>query len=190
MFKFNGALFVSRLLQCYAEKNHEKKPLQKQLASDLHVEEKTISNWKKGEMPNASTLLEIIDKYDVSLDYLFGFNDNSYIFDKRDMLDLMKIIMVQDFKERSTMYAGYDISFDTKECKDGKCVSTITFKPNNNTQYDYISHLFSNYSVLQDLKSRFDEDYLSKEQYLQAIDMLISKTKDDITIHAEHFNKK
>ena len=180
---FDGKIFVERLLESYGKAyNENEKPQQKQLAYDLQIKDRTISNWKKGKCPNGQTLQLIIEKYAPSLDYLFNNTDDNYIFMKRDMLDILKIIMLYDFRQRHSFYAGYDISFDTNENKDGILESTITFKLQNKTQHDYIHDLFNNYSSLQDFLIKMDSEhnpnYISDESYISMIDAILNKAKD------------
>lgn len=193
---YNGELFVKRLLEACKQANNENEtPLQKYLAADLGVSAKTISNWNNGEMyPNGKTLKKIIEKYDpISLDYLFDNTNKNYIFMKRDLLDILRIIMMYDFRQRHSYYAGYDISFETKECDDGTVESTITFKLQNKMQHDYVCDLFYNYSTLQDfligMDSEHDPDYVTEKAYIDMVDAILNKAKDHSKIDYSKYIK-
>lgn len=195
---FDGELFVKRLLECYKEAHSEnEKPLQKQLAIDLGITEKTITNWKNGECPNGQTLQTIIEKYNPSLDYLFNNKDDNYIFMKRELLDILRLILLYDFRERHTMYAGYDISFNTSIKSNGTLESTITFKLQNDKIYkhpDYIFNLFTSYASLQDFLIKMDSEhnpnYITDDSYINMIDAILNKAKDEKEIdYPQYINK-
>lgn len=45
------------------------------VAKDLSIASGTVSEWKKGRIPQNSTLLKIAEYFDVSVDYLLGNTD-------------------------------------------------------------------------------------------------------------------
>ena len=192
--KYDGELFVKNLLEIYGKEHNVSKPQQKELAIDLGIKEKTISNWKKGDCPNGATLKLILEKYDnLSLDFLFGNNEDNYFLLKKDLLKIMKEIMIFDFRQRRSFYAGYDISFNTNECEDGTLESTITFKLQNHTKHDYVHDLFNNYSSLQDFLIKMDSEhnpnYIADELYLEMINDCINKAEDQSEIDFSKYIK-
>lgn len=66
-------MFSKRLTDLRESKNL----LQKDIAAIFNVEQATVSNWEKGKrIPDSETLVKLARFFDVSVDYLLGFDDS------------------------------------------------------------------------------------------------------------------
>ncbi len=112
-------LFISRLWELFGDEK------QSSLAERYHTSQTAISNWKNGKnFPNADTLHQIAEDYNVSIDWLLGFSnrknqDETYDETKLtyehairifDMLLNKEIILIPDLNNFAVATAGEDQS--------------------------------------------------------------------------------
>lgn len=128
------------------EKNKE---TQKDLANYLFISFQSVSKWEKGETtPDIYTLLKIAQHYNVSLNYLLGFDSENY--NKKVLLDFVIDDFPITYNEKSNFSVWTDFEINNSIALPSKTI-------NNRHRCD-ASEIYRASDNLQDIVIAFNEE--------------------------------
>ncbi len=173
---YNGKEFVEKL-KMITNKN------QKEIAEDLGLSAANLNKWKNEESkPSVDILLEISKKYNCSIDYLLGVNKENV---SPDLLDLLRNIIIYDFKQRDPLSDLLHIS-ETDHYIDIKTEldEDVLFKTNATVRFytygktNYVGMLLNGYLKL---KEALRLDLIDEDMSMKMIEELINRFRPELS---------
>lgn len=173
---YNGKEFVEKLKKI-TNKN------QKEIAEDLGLSAANLNKWKNEvSKPSVDILLEISKKYNCSIDYLLGVNKENV---SPDLLDLLRNIIIYDFKQRDPLsdivhISSNDHFIEIKTDPD----EDVFFKTNASVRFytfgdtNYAGSLLSGYLKL---KEALRLDLIDEDMSMKMIEELINRFRSELS---------